>query len=305
MRQVDSLTAFALKRCLSSPQPLHTHNAPRPALALCTIALHTACASLVGRGLTSPTRRDFALSAECPCLDRREATRKARARTTCGGSRTTRRWTCRYRPMSITSVGAHTGGVRLHPHTPLFDARVGAEQQAGVIAAMRASLADDALPALPGDMRKLVAEPTWAHVAETMRLAESSQWSSGLAVSKSAMGHQMLWLMVGGDSPSPRQFQDNCHKALRLALVSQIVKPFEAEAAAEARRAKKAGGMHDILAARATVAKTLKWSAPADVLTLRRLMANPAGAAAALDAARSRVAVAQGTLPPPASPHPT
>ena len=46
-----------------TPQPRHMLNASCPALALLTIALHTACANLVGRGGPSVGRLDCALSA--------------------------------------------------------------------------------------------------------------------------------------------------------------------------------------------------------------------------------------------------
>ena len=133
----------------------------------------------------------------------------------------------------------------------------GREQLAHVFGAMRTSLADDTLPPLPADVRALVEVFTWAQVTDVMRIAESSQTHDGLSVPRSAMGHQMLWLMLGGDSPSPRQLQDGHHKTLRSALVRVVQQTFEKEALVEVKRAKKAGGQgakHDLPAARATVA---------------------------------------------------
>ena len=129
-----------------------------------------------------------------------------------------------------------------------------------------------------------------------------SVWAHGLTVSTSAMGHQMLWLLLGGDSPSPRQLQGGYHKALQAALWVQIATPFEAAARTEAERAKKAGGKHDLRAARVAVASRLPWSAPADVPMLRALMTNPAGPAAALGSALRDADPPCAPTPPP--PHP-
>ena len=187
--------------------------------------------------------------------------------------------------MSGVAAPAIVTGAGCIDSRALVGACGGAEQLARVLAALRGCLADDKLPPLPAELRALVADVTWAHVAVTMRIAESPQWANGLTVSKSAMGHQMLWLMHDGDSPSPRQLQKKHHAQLRKALWSQIAAPFEADADVEARRAKKVSGKYDLPAARAATASRLPWSAPADVLLLRALMADPAGATAKLGAA--------------------
>ena len=161
----------------------------------------------------------------------------------------------------------------------------GRDQLARVFGAVRTSLADDTLPPLPADVCALMEVFTWAQVADVMRIAESSQTHDGLAVPKSAMGHQMLRLVLGGDSPSPQQLRD---ATLRKALVRLVQQPFEKEALVEVKRAKKAGGQdakYDLPAARATVASGAPWSAPADVSLLRTLMRDPKGAAASLGAA--------------------
>ena len=68
----------------------------------------------------------------------------------------------------------------------------GAEQQYRVLAALRACLADDALPQLPEEMRTLFGVVTWAQVADTMRIVETTQWCAGLPIAKSAMSHRVL-----------------------------------------------------------------------------------------------------------------
>jgi hypothetical protein len=177
--------------------------------------------------------------------------------------------------MSGVAAPARLTAIQPQPLGTLVEAWGGSEQLARVLAALRGCLADDALPPLPAEVRTLVPGVTWGQVADTMRIAESPQWAHGLTVAKSAMGHQMLWLMLGGDSPSPRQFRQKHHGQLRKALWSQIAEHFDAEAVAAAKRAKKAGGAHDLVAARAATASRLPWSAPADVLVLRALMTDP------------------------------
>jgi hypothetical protein len=181
-----------------------------------------------------------------------------------------------------------------------------AERQERVFAALRASLAHETLPALEADVRALIPTMTWADIAQTMRATGSSEWRSGLAVSATAAPHHALWLLVGGDAPSPRQLPGGCHRALHLALVAKVEKRFEAEAFAEDKRVKKVSGTYNRPAARARVARSLPWSAPADLPTLRALMTDPRGASATLGAAMSRAAAAAGTLrpPPPSPPHP-
>ena len=191
--------------------------------------------------------------------------------------------------------GNHRGAMREAQGT-LVESWGGGEQLARVLGALRRCLADDTLSPLPAEIRALVKDITWYQVADTMRLAESSQWRGELTVAKSAMGHQMLWLLVGCDSPSPRGLPGRHHATLRSALSRVVAEPFEAEAEAEAKaeakRAKKAGKdvKRDLPGARAAVASRPPWSAPADVLVLRTLMANPTGAAAKLGAALHRPA---------------
>ena len=187
--------------------------------------------------------------------------------------------------MSGVAAPVIATGARWNDTAALAAAWGGGEQLERVFGALRGCLADDALPPLPADVLALVKDVTWGQVAETMRIADSSQWRDNLTVSRSAMSHQLLWLLFGGDSPSPRKLQGGYHKAVSRALSAQIEKPFEADADAEARRAKKAGGKDGkylLSAARATVASRAPWSTPADVPMLRRLMTDPLDAAAAL-----------------------
>ena len=194
--------------------------------------------------------------------------------------------------MVIDPLSARDAGAKVIDAVTLVGDWGGAEQQARVFAALRACLTEERLPPPPADVRSSVARVTWAQVVDTIRIAESSKWREGLPVPKSAMSHQMLWLMVGGDSPSPRLLHSKHHAGLRSALERQVALPFEAEADAERLRAKRAGGSLDPSSARAVVASRLPWSAPADVPVLQALMTDPSGAAAALGAARSRAATA-------------
>ena len=206
--------------------------------------------------------------------------------------------------MSGVAVTAKAAGAQWSGESALVATWGGSEQLARVFGALHGCLADDTLQPLPAEVRALVTDVTWAQVADAMRIAKSSQWAHGLKVSTSAMGHQMLWLLLGGDSPSPRQLQGGYHKALQAALGVQIATPFEAAARTEAERAKKAGGKHDLRAARVAVASRLPWSAPADVPMLRALMTNPAGPAAKLGAALRAVDPPTVCASPPPSPPP-
>ena len=139
---------------------------------------------------------------------------------------------------------------------------------------------------------------TWAQIAQTMRVTGSSEWRSGLTVAATAAPHQVLWLLVGGDTPCPRlSLKGGYHRALVDALVSQLELGFESKATAEAKRVARARSLpFDLLAARATIASSLPWSAPADLQTLRTLMLDPKGAAAKLRDALSAASVPVGTL---------
>jgi hypothetical protein len=203
--------------------------------------------------------------------------------------------------MSTVAMPATITGAQWTTQAALVDSWGGAEQLGRVFAALRVSLADDALPRLPVEVHALVGEITWAQVADMLRISESLPWLAGLkGVSKTAMAHQMLWLLVGGDPPSPRQAKPG--QALRLALLRQISEPFEAEADAEAKRAKKGGGKYDYSAARARVACSLPWSAPADLPMLRALMTDATGAAAKLGAALRAVDPPCAPTPRPPTP---
>ena len=210
--------------------------------------------------------------------------------------------------MSTVAVPATLTGAQWNPQTALVGSWGGAQQQAwepasaplgDEFAALRECLADNALSQLPGEVHALVGQITWAQVAGTMRIAESPQWRDELTVSNSAMGYQMLWLLVGDSRSSPRKLQGGYHKALQKALSVQIAKPFEAEACAQEKRAAKAGGKYDYSAARVTVASLHPWSAPVDMPKLRAMMIDPTGAAAALRAAIPKVAATRGTLVDP------
>ena len=160
----------------------------------------------------------------------------------------------------------------------------GAGRQERVFAALRASLAHETLPALDAGVRALIPTITWAQIAMTLHHTGSSVWRSGLTVAPTAAPHQVLWLLVGGDAPSPRQLPGGYHRALALALVAKVEKRFEEKAVAEDKRAARVSGNWDLPAARAKVARSLPWSAPADLPTLRALMVDPRGASAALAA---------------------
>ena len=114
----------------------------------------------------------------------------------------------------------------------------GPEQQQRVLAALHASLAQETLPTLPTDVLALVPAMSWGQIAETMRLTRSKAWRNGLTVATTAMPHQVLWLLVGGDAPSPRQLKGRYHRAFVDALIARVERPFESEVDAEYMTAK-------------------------------------------------------------------
>ena len=181
----------------------------------------------------------------------------------------------------------------------------GPEQQQRVFAALHASLAQETLPALPTEVLALVPVVSWGQIAETMRLTRSKAWRNGLTVATTAVPHQVLWLLVGGEAPSPRGLKGRYHRAFVDALIVRVEKPFESEVDAEDHRVRMAGGNQSrcLQAARVTVASRLPWSAPADLSGLRALMADPSGAAAQIGgtvaALRSSAATAPRTLHAP------
>ena len=180
-----------------------------------------------------------------------------------------------------------------------------AERQERLLAALRASLADETLPALEADVRAHLVTMTWAQLAESMRVTGAAAWRRGLRVPATAVPHQVLWLLVGGDAPSPRQLRGGCHRALVDALQNKIEQQFLSAAFAEDFRAKKRSGTFDRPAARARVASCAPWSVPIDASLLRALLINPTGASAALGAALARAASSTGMpLPPLAPPRP-
>ena len=111
-----------------------------------------------------------------------------------------------------------------------------AERQERLFAALRAALAEETLPALEADVRAPLATMTWAQLAEIMRVTGAAAWRGGLPVPATAVPHQVLWLLAGGDAPLPRQLPKGCHRALALALQTKIEKHFESEAIAEDKR---------------------------------------------------------------------
>ena len=177
-----------------------------------------------------------------------------------------------------------------------------AERQERLLAALRASLADETLPALDADVRAHLVTMTWAQLAESLRVTGAAAWRRGLRGPATAVPHQVLWLLVGGDAPSPRQLPGGCHRALVDALQHKIEKQFVSEAFAEDFRAKRGSGTFDRPAARVRVASRAPWSAPVDASLLRALMADPAGASAALGAALARAASSTGTRACPSHP---
>ena len=108
-----------------------------------------------------------------------------------------------------------------------------------LLAALHTSLAEETLRALDADVRALITAMTWAQLADILRLTRSSAWRRGLLVPANAVPHQTLWLLAGGDAPSPQQLPGGRHRALVLALEAKIEKQFESNATAEDFRAKK------------------------------------------------------------------
>ena len=204
--------------------------------------------------------------------------------------------------MAHAPDGSRPAAARPRPTAAASGLLGAAERHERLLAALRASLADETLPPLDADVRALIPTVTWAHLAEIMRVTRSAAWRRGLRVPATAVPHQVLWLLVGGDAPSPRQLPGGCHRALVDALQAKIEKQFESEAIAEDKRAKRGSGTFDRPAARARVASRAPWSAPVDASLLRALMADPAGASAALGAALARAASSTGTRACPSHP---
>ena len=101
----------------------------------------------------------------------------------------------------------------------------GAGRKERVLAALRASLAHETLPALHADVRALLTTMTWEQIAETMRVTGSPAWRNGLTVAATAVPHHVLWLLEGGNAPSPRdtgRVPGGYHRALVHALVSKV-----------------------------------------------------------------------------------
>ena len=176
-----------------------------------------------------------------------------------------------------------------------------AERQGRLLAALHASLVDETLPALDADMRALFTTFTWAQLAEILRVTRSSTWCRGVLGPANAVPHQVLWLLAGGDAPSPQQLPGGRHRGLVLALEAKIEKQFESDATAENFRSKRGSGTFDRPAARARVASRAPWSAPVDVPALRAMMTDLTGVSAKLDAA---LHAAKGTLKPLPLPSP-
>ena len=207
--------------------------------------------------------------------------------------------------MSHAQAGANLTAASPDPTEAASGLLAAAERQERLFTALRASLAEETLPALEADARALLATMTWAQLAESLRVTGAAAWRRGLRVPATAVPHQVLWLLVGGDAPSPRQLRWGCHRALVDALQTKIEQHFESEAFAEDKRAKRRSGTFNRPAARARVASRAPWRAPIDASLLRALLINPTGASAALGAALARAALSTGMpLPPLAHPLP-
>ena len=175
------------------------------------------------------------------------------------------------------------------------------DQQAAtrIFAGVRTALADPSLPALSAEVRATLPIITWAHIAELFRAAESKPWRKETVSNIGALQHQSLWLLLGGDAPSPRQMPDGYSKGLVAALKNQVKDPLEADAIALAQAARKHGAAYNLAGARVRVAEDLPWSLPADVDLLRSLMSTPKECSESLRAvfAGSRALPPSGSTP--------
>jgi len=173
------------------------------------------------------------------------------------------------------------------------------EHTTRVFAGLHASLADPTLP-MPAAVRASMPAFTWAHVIDVLRVTQSSKWREGTGFCKSVVAHHALWLLLGSDTPLPLE----ASRTLTGALTGALAEPFEEEARAVAhaiaRRSKKLGEGATFCvqaAARVTVAHSMRWSAPADLVLLRYLMID------AKDASRKlRDSIAAAAPRPAASP---
>ena len=176
------------------------------------------------------------------------------------------------------------------------------EHTTRVFAGLHASLADPTLP-MPAAVRASLPALTWAHVIDVLRITQSSKWREGIGFCKSAVGHHALWLLLGSDTPLPLE----ASRSLTAALTAALTKPFEDEALTEVRRAKKRLGEGPtccLHAARVTVAHSMRWSAPADLVLLRYLMIDAKDATRKLRDSTAAAAASRPAAPPslPAQP---
>ena len=175
------------------------------------------------------------------------------------------------------------------------------EHTTRVFAGLHASLADPTLP-IPAAVRASMPAFTWAHVIDVLRVTQSSKWREGTGFCKSVVAHHALWLLLGSDTPLPLE----ASRTLTGALTGALAEPFEEEARAVAhaiaRRSKKLGEGATFCvqaAARVTVAHSMRWSAPADLVLLRYLMIDAKDASRKLRDSIAAAAPRPAALPSP------
>ena len=113
----------------------------------------------------------------------------------------------------------------LHGHSLVSTAALGAHwggllEQDRLFSSLHAILADASLNTMPADVWESVPTLTWAHLADSVRVAQSA-WKDGTKLSTNLATLQTVWLLLGGGTPSPREVHSknvsvNLARALRV-----------------------------------------------------------------------------------------
>ena len=145
----------------------------------------------------------------------------------------------------------------------------GESQQESIFAAVSTALANQSSLQLTEPDRGRFPEPTWAHVADVMRLADCSKWRDQTMVKgRDAVGYRMLQIFFGDGRPS-----SGGDERLVRAVHRVIHGGFDEQAKVAANASKRKDGKYDLRASRVRLAAQLPWSMPA-VANMRALLAD-------------------------------
>ena len=161
------------------------------------------------------------------------------------------------------ALGAHWGGL---------------PEEQRLFSSLHATLADASLNALPAEVFESVPCLTRAHLADAVRLTQSS-WLHGTALSTTLATNQTVWLLLGGGTLA-FSWNSKLSSNFAKALSAMTKERFESEA--DTHRKRFHVGQHD---ARKAIAGNRQWSSLVPVAALRSIMANPQPTAKMLRAA--------------------